>query len=245
MLGLCCCVRPPPFAAHTLLSAAASLWSTGSAEVAHELSCSAACGACPGQGSNPSMVQRMNKRGYSYSEHSTAVKWITDANSIMGYQTGICGCRMCELCRRCVSTYGHVHIWVCMCAHMLSTHCTCISRCMCAYVGVLYILYTHMCVYMSAHIYVHTCAYLCTHVHVSCVPECTCMYECVHVCMHMCVHAWTDVCALHYVHMSTNGHVCQLKGLYVCVPVHSCIHTCAFTCACCMCSVHVCACIHT
>lgn len=228
MLGLCCCVRPPPFAAHTLLSAAASLWSTGSAEVAHELSCSAACGACPGQGSNPSMVQRMNKRGYSYSEHSTAVKWITDANSIMGYQTGICGCRMCELCRRCVSTYGHVHIWVCMCAHMLSTHCTCISRCMCAYVGVLYILYTHMCVYMSAHIHVHTCAYLCTHVHVSCVPECTCMYECVHahvctrmdrrVCIALCTHVYQRAC------MSTKGLVCLCACTFM--YTHVCIYVC-------------------
>ena len=70
------------------------------------------------------MVQRMNNRGYSYSEHSTAVNCITDANSIMGYQTGTRGCRMCELCRRCVYTYGHIHVSVHVhtYGYLLTTH---------------------------------------------------------------------------------------------------------------------------
>ena len=134
-----------------------------------------------------------------------------------------------------------------MCIHMviyslhmyIQTH-VCLCR-------LLYILYTHMCVYMSARTHVHTCAYRCTHVYVSCAPECICMYECVCVHTHMCVHVYTrmdrHVCALHYVHMSTNGHVCLLKGLYVCVKVHSCIHMCAFTCAYFICSVRMCVCI--
>ena len=58
--------------------------------------CSEAREIFPGQGSNPPMVQQINKYGYAHNERSTAMKRVTDANSIKESQTGIRGGRVCE-----------------------------------------------------------------------------------------------------------------------------------------------------
>ena len=126
VLGLCCCVRPPRVAAHSSSLLRLLLRSTGVVAGAHEFSCSAACGVFPSQGSNPPMVQQINKYGYAHSERSTAMKRVTDANRIKESQTGICGGRVCECACACT--------W-------LSIRYTCISRCMCRHLHIC----THMC----------------------------------------------------------------------------------------------------
>ena len=186
MLGLCCCVRPPRVAAHSSSLLRLLLRSTGVVAGAHEFSCSAACGVFPGQGSNPPMVQQINKYGYAHSERSTAMKRVTDANRIKESQTGICGGRVCECACACT--------W-------LSIRYTCISRCMCRHLHIC----THMCACTWLHVHIHTCAYVCTHVlfiwmHMH-------VLVCVHT--HMCVHVWIDVC-MHWV-----MYACLEMGMYV------------------------------
>ena len=115
-----------------------------------------------------------------------------------------------------------------------------------ACVGI-YIFCTHMCVCTWVHVHIHTRAYVCTHMCLVRLNE----HACTGVCTHAHVYTCMDRCvyALHYVCMSTNGHVCLPKGILVCVNVHSCIHVCTYVPLCmsmhayCICTVCMCVCV--